>query len=169
VQLVCVVYNFLDMLMHGRAHSELLQEIAPDERGFRSLVQSWFEHSSLYAALQRISRTDAVVVLTTDHGAVRTTRAALVHGDRETSTNLRYKHGRNLRCDSKDAILVTAPKEYGLPPGRLGTNFLFAREDYYFVYPTNYNEYQRQYRDSFQHGGISLDEMILPVATMEPR
>jgi len=167
--LVSVVYNFLDMLVHGRSHSALIKEIAPDEKAFRSLVQSWFVHSTLFETLKRVARTNAVAVLTTDHGAVRGSRAAVVHGDRETSANLRYKLGKNLRCDAKEALLVRDPLSYGLPRSGLGANFLFAKEDFYFVYPTNFNEYQRQYRDSFQHGGISLEEMILPVAIMEPR
>ena len=169
VPLVSVVYNFLDMLVHGRSQSDLLLEIAPDESGFRSLVQSWFEHSSLFEVLKKISRTDAVVVLTTDHGAVKGTRATVVHGDRQTSTSLRYKLGRNLRCDAKDAIKIAAPEEYGLPAEGLGANYIIAKEDFYFVYPTNFNAFQQKYRDSFQHGGISLEEMILPVATLEPR
>ncbi|MBN98092.1 MAG: response regulator [Gemmatimonadetes bacterium] len=169
VPLVSVVYNFLDMLMHGRSHSALLREIAPDEGAFRSLVHSWFVHSSLFAALQQIARTGAVAVLTTDHGSVRGTRAAVVHGDRETSTNLRYKYGKNLRSDNKEALFISAPQQYGLPRSGLGANFIIAKEDFYFVYPTNFNEYQRQYRDSFQHGGISLEEMVLPVAIMEPK
>jgi len=167
--LVSVVYNFLDMLVHGRSHSALIKEIAPDEKAFRSLVQSWFVHSTLFETLKKVARTNAVAVLTTDHGAVRGSRAAVVHGDRETSANLRYKLGKNLRCDAKEALLVRDPLSYGLPRSGLGANFLFAKEDFYFVYPTNFNEYQRQYRDSFQHGGISLEEMILPVAIMEPR
>ena len=157
------------MLVHGRSHSELLKEIAPDESGFRSLVLSWFEHSSLFELLKQLSRTDASVVITTDHGAVRGTRATKVHGDKQTSTSLRYKHGRNLRCDSKDALLITEPEAYGLPSTGLGSNYIIAKEDFYFVYPTNYNEFQRQYKDSFQHGGISLEEMILPVITLSPR
>jgi hypothetical protein len=169
VPLVSVVYNFLDMLMHGRSRSALLKEIAPDEAAFRSLVHSWFAHSSLFEILQQIARTDAVVVLTTDHGSVRGTRAAVVHGDRETSTNLRYKHGKNLRCDARDALYISDPHRYGLPRSGLGANFIIAKEDFYLVYPTNFNEYQRHYKDSFQHGGISLEEMILPVAVMEPK
>ena len=169
VPLAAVVYNFVDMLVHGRSHSELLKEIAPDESGFRSLVLSWFEHSSLFELLKQLSRTDASVVITTDHGAVRGTRATKVHGDKQTSTSLRYKHGRNLRCDSKDALLITEPEAYGLPSTGLGSNYIIAKEDFYFVYPTNYNEFQRQYKDSFQHGGISLEEMILPVITLSPR
>lgn len=169
VPLVSLVYNFLDMLVHGRSHSDLLQEIAPDESAFRSLVHSWFEHSSLFEVLKKVARMDAVVVLTTDHGAVRGTRATIVHGDRQTSTSLRYKHGKNLRCDSKDALLIEDPAGYGLPDTGLGANYIIAKEDFYFVYPTNYNDYQRQYKDSFQHGGISLEEMVLPVVTLEPR
>lgn len=167
--LTAVAYNFLDMLVHGRSHSELLKEIAPDEKAFRSLVESWFAHSTLLEILRQVARTEAVVVLTTDHGSIRSSRATVIHGDRDTSSNLRYKVGRNLRCDGKDALLVRDPKRFGLPVAGLGANFVFAREDFFFVYPTNFNEYQRQYRDSFQHGGISLEEMILPVAVMEPR
>ena len=169
VPLVSVVYNFLDILMHGRSHSALLKEIAPDEGAFRSLVASWFAHSTLFETLQQIARTDAAVVLTTDHGSIKGTRATVVHGDRETSVSLRYKHGKNLRYESKDAVFISKPEQYGLPRFGIGANFIVAKEDFYFVYPTNFNEYQRQYRDSFQHGGISLEEMILPVAVMEPK
>ena len=167
--LVSVVYNFLDMLVHGRAQSELLKEMAPDEKAFRNLVSSWFGHSSLFETLKNIAKTEAVVVLTTDHGAVRSNRAAMVHGDRETSNNLRYKYGRNLRCEEKDSLIINEPESYGLPSMGIGSNFLIAKEDFYFVYPTNFNEYQRQYKDSFQHGGISLEEMILPVAVLESK
>ena len=167
--LVSVVYNFLDMLVHGRSHSELLQEIAPDEKAFRSLVQSWFIHSTLFETLKRVADTGAAVVLTTDHGAVRAGRATMVHGDRQTSPNLRFKFGKNLRCDTKDALHIRNPQTFGLPQSGLGANFIIAREDFYFLYPTNFNEYQRQYKDSFQHGGISLEEMILPIAIMEPK
>ena len=169
VPLVSIVYNFLDLLVHGRSHSALLKEIAPDEAAFRSLVSSWFAHSSLFETLQQVARTEAVVVLTTDHGAIRGTRAAVVHGDRETSTNLRYKNGKNLRVEGKDALFISEPGRYGLPSAGMGANFIVAKEDFYFVYPTNFNEYQRQYKDSFQHGGISLEEMILPVAVLEPK
>lgn len=167
--LVSIVYNFLDMLVHGRAQSELLKEMAPDELAFRDLVKSWFSHSSLFETLKGVARTNAVVVLTTDHGAVRSNRAAMVHGDRDTSSNLRYKYGRNLRCEARDALMIEKPEAYGLPTAGLGSNFIVAKEDFYFVYPTNFNEYQRQYKDSFQHGGISLEEMVLPVAIMEPK
>lgn len=169
VPLVSVVFNFLDILAHGRSESEILQEMAPDEAAFRSLTKSWFSHSNLFEMLKRLARTDSVVVLTSDHGSVLGTRSALVHGDRGTSTNLRYKYGKNLRCDPRQALLIRDPQAYKLPSFGMGTNFLVAKEDYYFVYPTRFHEYRRQYRNSFQHGGISMEEMILPVAVMSPR
>ena len=112
---------------------------------------------------------NTAIVLTTDHGSVRGVRATVAHGDRDTSSNLRYKYGRNLRCEKKDALMISDPQAYGLPSSGLGSNFIVAKEDFYFVYPTSYNEFQRQYKDSFQHGGISLEEMVLPVAIMEPK
>lgn len=166
---VSVVFNFLDMLAHGRSESEILQEISPDEAAFRSLAQSWFSHSSLFEVLKRIALTDAVVVITSDHGSVLCTKAAKVYGNRETSTSLRYKYGRNLRCDPKYAMVLSRPEDYMLPRLGAGASFIIAKEDYYFVYPTHFHEYQRQYRDSFQHGGVSMEEMILPVATLKPR
>jgi len=164
--LLSVVYNFVDILAHGRSESEILQEIAPDEAAFRSLMKSWFVHSHLFELLQNVAGTDTTVVITTDHGSVLGTRGAIVYGKRDTSSNLRYKYGDNLNCDPKQTFLVKDPKEYRLPTWGLATTYLFAREDYYFVYPTNYTEYRRQYKNSFQHGGISLDEMILPVVTL---
>ena len=122
-----------------------------------------------FIVIDKISRMDALVVLTTDHGAVRGRRATVVHGDRQTSPSLRYKRGRNLRCDSKGSLLVAEPLAYGLPEVGLGGHYLIAKEDFFFVYPKNCQEYQRHYRDSFQHGGISLEEMILPMVTLEPR
>lgn len=164
--LVSVVVNFLDMLAHGRSESEILQEMAPNEAAFRSLVRSWFTHSSLFEILRRLAGTDTTVVLTSDHGSVFGTRATMAHGNRETSTNLRYKYGRNLRCDSRHALHIKDPEAYGLPTYGISTNYIIAKEDYYFVYPSRFHEYERQYRGSFQHGGISLEEMALPVVTL---
>ncbi|MBI4532268.1 MAG: PglZ domain-containing protein, partial [Candidatus Latescibacteria bacterium] len=169
VPLVALVFNFLDMLAHGRSESEILQEITPDVAAFRALTTAWFSHSSLLEVLRRIAQTDAVVIITSDHGSLLCTHATLVYGNRETSTNLRYKYGRNLRCDPKHALLMTSPEDYHLPSIGLGGNFIIAKGEYYFVYPTHFHEYQRQYRDSFQHGGISLEEIILPVAIMRPK
>ncbi|HET7225080.1 MAG TPA: bifunctional response regulator/alkaline phosphatase family protein [Candidatus Eisenbacteria bacterium] len=169
VPLVAMVFNFLDILAHGRSESEILQELAPDEAAFRAVMRAWFTHSPLYEILRALAAQDCTVVITTDHGAVLARRAALVYGNRETSTNLRYKFGVNLNCDAKHAIIVRHPADYRLPDDGLNKNYILAREDYYFVYPTRFHEYERQYRGSLQHGGVSVEEMILPLVTLTPR
>ena len=167
--LSAVVVNFVDILAHSRSDSAVLKEIAPDERAYRALTRTWFEHSWLYQAFQQLAKSDCTVVVTTDHGAIRSLHGTKVIGDRETSTALRYKYGRNLKCDERHAIFVRNPEEYGLPSENRSTNFIIAKEDYYFVYPTNYHQYLNKYRDTMQHGGVSLEEMILPVITMKPK
>jgi CheY-like chemotaxis protein len=166
-RLTSIVVNFVDMLAHGRSDSSLLKEIAPDESAYRSLTKSWFLHSSLFGMLRTLSRMKNVtVILTTDHGSIRSLRGAKVLGDREASTNLRYKFGRNLKCEEKTAIFIKNPLDFRLPKRGVATNYIIAREDYYFVYPTDYHRYLNQYRDSFQHGGASMEEMILPVVKL---
>lgn len=167
--LSAIVINFVDILAHSRSDSDVLKEIAPDERAYRALTRTWFEHSWLYQAFMDFSKMDATIVVTTDHGAVRSLHATKVIGDRETSTALRYKYGRNLKCDKRHAIFVKDPETYGLPRRGINTNYIIAKEDYYFVYPTNFHHYQNLYRDTMQHGGASLEEMILPVVTLRPR
>jgi hypothetical protein len=169
-RLTSVVVNFVDMLAHGRSDSALLKEIAPDEAAYRSLTRSWFQHSSLFGMLKTLATQKNVkIILTTDHGSVRCMRGSKVIGDREASANLRFKFGRNLKVDSKQAVFVKSPIEYKLPRGSVTTNYVMAKEDYFFVYPTEYNKYLSQYRDSFQHGGISMEEMILPIVKFEPK
>ncbi|UCE18801.1 MAG: bifunctional response regulator/alkaline phosphatase family protein [Gemmatimonadota bacterium] len=167
--LTAIVFNFVDILSHGRSESEILQEIAPDESALRSLIRSWFIHSELFTILKTASQWDCTVVLTSDHGSVLSTKGTTVYGDRETSTNLRYKYGQNLRCDDKHALHIKKPEEYRLPSIGLHSNFIIAKEDYFFLYPTKYHKYKRQFQGSFQHGGISLEEMILPVAIMRSK
>jgi len=167
--LSAVVVNFVDILAHSRSDSAVLKEIAPDEKAYRALTRTWFEHSWLFQAFQQLAESDCTIVITTDHGAVRSLRPTKVIGDRETSTALRYKYGRNLKCDFKNAIFVKDPETFGLPRDAANTNFIIAKEDYYFVYPTNYNYYVNKYRDTMQHGGVSLEEMLLPVITMRPK
>lgn len=168
--LTAVVVNFLDMIAHGRSDSDLLKEIAPDEPAYRSLTNSWFTHSSLMSTFRTLARVkNAKIVITTDHGSIRTLRGAKVLGDREASTNLRFKFGRNLKVDDKHAIYITNPTDYKLPKRGITTNYIIAKEDYYFVYPTDYHKYLSYYKDTFQHGGISMEEMILPVITMESK
>jgi CheY-like chemotaxis protein len=166
---VAIVFNFLDMLAHGRSESDLLKELAPDESAFRSVMRSWFLHSALFDALKYLAKQDGVVVVTTDHGAVLSRRSALVYGNRETSTNLRFKFGTNLTCEAKQAIHIKDPRRFRLPAEGMHKSYIIAKEDFYFVYPTRFHEYENKYRGSFQHGGISVEEMILPVATLTPR
>jgi len=165
-----VVVNFLDMIAHGRSDSDILKEIAPDEAAYRSLTNSWFIHSSLFGTFKSIAKMDNVkIVVTTDHGSIRSLRGAKVLGDREASTNLRFKYGRNLKVDEKHAVFIKNSEDYKLPRRGVTINYIIAKEDYYFVYPTDYHKYLTYYKDTFQHGGISMEEMILPVITMEPK
>jgi CheY-like chemotaxis protein len=168
--LTAIVVNFVDMLAHSRSDYPILKEIAPDESAYRSLTNTWFTHSSLLSMFRQIARTpDATVIVTTDHGSVRCLRGSKVLGDRETSTNLRYKYGRNVKAEARQALYIKNADEYKLPRRGMTVNYVIAKEDYYFVYPTDYNKYLTYYRDSFQHGGMSLEELVLPVITMKPR
>lgn len=168
--LMAVVVNFLDMLVHGRSDSDLIKEIAPDESAFRSLTNSWFIHSSLFGTFRQIAKMrKAKVIVTTDHGSIISNRASKVLADKETSKNLRFKYGRNLKVDEKTAFIINSPSRLKLPKAGLTTNYIFAKEDYYFIYPTEYHKYLNYYKGTFQHGGISMEEMILPVITMETK
>lgn len=168
--LTAVVINFLDMIAHGRSDSTLLKEIAPDEPAYRSLTNSWFSHSSLLGTFKKIaSIPNSKILLTTDHGSLRCLRGAKVLGDKEASHNLRFKYGRNLKADSKQAVFVKNPEDYKLPNLGVTVNYIIAKEDYYFIYPTEYHKYLTQYKDTFLHGGISMEEVILPVVVMESK
>ena len=159
----------MDIFAHNRSTSDLLKEIVPDEAAFRSLTRSWFEHSFLFRILRYLAHQDVTVIMTSDHGSIRSMRGAKVIGDRETSTNLRYKFGKNIKCDDKYAMLVKNPADFRLPSRGLNINYLISKEDFYFVYPTNYHKYLNYYKDSFQHGGVSMEEMILPVIKLDPK
>jgi hypothetical protein len=163
------VYNFVDTLVHSRSDSDILKEIAPDVPAFRALTRTWFEHSALHDIFKILAEQDVVIVITSDHGAVRALRDAKVHGDRDTSTSLRYKYGRNLNAEENATFFINDPKAYKLPSPGIVNNYIIAKEDYYFVYPTNYHHYQSRYKDSFLHGGASMEEMILPIATLRPK
>ncbi|OQX95984.1 response regulator [candidate division KSB1 bacterium 4572_119] len=167
--LLAVVFNFIDFLAHSRSDSEVLKEIAPDESAFRSLTKSWFEHSIFLKILSKLAKLGNTIIITSDHGSIRSLRGAKVIGDRETSTNLRYKFGKSLKCDPKYAINIKKPVDYQLPQKGINTNYLIAKEDYYFVYPTDYHHYLNYYKDTFQHGGVSMEEVILPVIKLEAK
>ncbi|MCZ6675918.1 MAG: response regulator [Candidatus Poribacteria bacterium] len=169
ISLSALVVNFIDILTHQRSQSDVLQQIAPDESAFRSLTKSWFAHSALFEILKIVAAQDATVVLTSDHGSVLCNRPSRAFGNRETSTSLRFKVGTSLGCDMDQAIYIDNPKQYRLPAESSSKNYIIAKEDYYFVYPNQFNEYTRQFRGGFQHGGISTGELIIPVITMTPR
>lgn len=169
VRLVAAVYNFLDIMAHGRAQSAILKELAPDVAAFRSLMRSWFEHSTLFEVLKILARRDTTVIITTDHGSTLCRKASTIKGNRDTSSNVRYKYGDNLGVDEKAVFLMKEPEEYMLPRQSAIENYAITTESHYLVYPTNYHEYERLYRGSFQHGGISLEELIVPFAVLRPR
>lgn len=169
VSIAALVVNFIDILTHKRSQIDILQQISPDESAFRSLTRSWFAHSALFEILKIISRKNVTIVLTSDHGSILSNRASKAYGNRDTSTSLRFKTGNNLGCDPNEAVYISDPKDYKLPGGSIGKNYILAKEDYYFVYPNQYHEYKRQFKGGFQHGGISMEEMILPCVFMRPR
>ncbi|MDK9699371.1 MAG: bifunctional response regulator/alkaline phosphatase family protein [bacterium] len=168
-QMTGLVFNFVDQVAHTRSASAIVRDMVPDEAAYRDVVRNWYRHSTLPNLLEAFAKAGTIVVITSDHGSTRGRRPTKVLADREASSGLRYKYGRNLKADRKGALLIDRPDDYMLPRRGINTTYLIAREDYFFVYPTNSNQHAAQYRDSFQHGGISLEELVLPVATLTPR
>ncbi|GAC1417431.1 MAG: PglZ domain-containing protein [Flavisolibacter sp.] len=161
-----IVYNFVDMLSHARTEMEVLKELAGDEVSYRSITASWFEHSPLHQALKKISDKNIKIILATDHGSVRVKTPVKVLGDKQTTANLRYKHGRNLSYNPKEVLAFKDPKDAGLPTPTINSSFIFGGEDVFLCYPNNYNHYVNYYKNTFQHGGVSLEEMIVPIIQM---
>lgn len=164
-----VVYNFVDMLSHARTEMEVLKELAVDEAAYRSLTLSWFEHSPLLDMVKYLASKKVSIIFTTDHGSIRVQNPSKVVGDRNTNTNLRYKTGRNLQYEKHEVLEIKNPAEAFLPRTNLSSSFIFAKENKFFAYPNNFNYYVNYYRDTFQHGGISLEEMLIPFAYLKPR
>ncbi|HZH80411.1 MAG TPA: PglZ domain-containing protein, partial [Gemmatimonadales bacterium] len=165
-----LVFNFVDQLTHGRSESAILYEVARDEAALRSLTRTWFERSPILAALREAERRGVTVLLTTDHGSIHCETPATVYAKRDATANLRYKFGEDLKSeDAQAAIQVEDLKGFGLPGMGLGVRLLLATSDRFFVYPTKLREYQARYRGSFLHGGVTPEEMILPVALLTPR
>lgn len=161
-----IVYNFIDMLSHARTEMEVLKELAGDEKAYRSLTRSWFLNSPLWSALQKISKKDVRLFITTDHGTIRVKQSSRVMADRDVTSNLRYKSGKNLQFDSKDVFLISDPEKFGLPMPNVSSRYIFAKEDKFFLYPNNFNYYNNFFSNTFQHGGVSLEEIICPVVTL---
>lgn len=170
VPLNTFVYNFVDTLVHSRSDSDVLRELAPDTGAFRTLADSWFQHSTLLQLFRELAGQNVRIVVTTDHGSIRAMRDTKVFADRHAASSLRYKYGRGLNADNPShVLLIDRPADYQLPSDPQVNSYLIAKEDFYFVYPTQYHKYQNKYRDTFQHGGISMEEMILPIATLTPK
>jgi hypothetical protein len=169
-QVVACVFNFVDLLTHGRSENAILMEVARDVPALRSLTKQWFEQSSAYRVLREAASRGVPTVLTTDHGSIHCERPVTIFARRDATSNLRYKFGLDLRAEDPKAVYsLTSEKALRFPPGKMATNYLLALEDYFFVYPTKLREYQARYRGSFLHGGVSPEEMILPIAVMQPR
>lgn len=164
-----IVYNFLDILSHARTETEIIRELTEDEAAFRSLTRSWFEHSDLYTILKMLSEKGHTVIITSDHGTIRVDNPIKIIGDRETSTNLRYKTGRNLNYNPKEVFEITRPEEAQLPQGNLTSTYVFATGHDFFSYHNNANKYIRYYKNTFQHGGISMEEMLVPFIVLRPK
>lgn len=164
-----IVLNFIDMLSHARTDSRMIRELASSDAAYRSLTESWFRHSSALELFRRIAARDCKIVLTTDHGTIRVDTPVKVIGDRNTNTNLRYKLGKNLDYPSKQVYDVRRPDRLGLPSPNVSTAYIFATNRDFFAYPNNYNYYVQYYTGTFQHGGISLEEMIVPLVTLTPK
>ena len=164
-----IVYNFLDILSHARTETEIIRELTEDEAAFRALTRSWFEYSDLFTILKLLSERGHTVIITSDHGTIRVDNPVKIIGDRETSTNLRYKSGRNLSYDPKQMFVVTKPEEVQLPQSNISSTYVFAYGSDFLVYPNNSNQFIRHYRNTFQHGGISMEEMIVPFIVLKPK
>ena len=161
-----VVFNFIDMLSHARTESKMVRELANNESAYRSITLSWFRHSVIADFFRQLAQSDYKVIVTTDHGSIRCTQPVKIVGDRNTNTNLRYKLGKNLSYDDKNLFTIKDPRKALLPAPNLSTSYVFATGDAFFAYPNNYNYYVSYYRDTFQHGGISMEEMIVPLITL---
>jgi DNA-binding response OmpR family regulator len=157
-----IVYNFVDMLSHARTEMEIIRELADDEKAYRSITVSWFQHSPLYEIIKWLGEKDVNVIITTDHGSIKVTNPVKVLGDRNTNTNLRYKTGKALKFEKNEAFEVKNPSDAYLPRMNVSSSYVFCRSDGFFAYPNNYNYYVNYYKNTFQHGGISLEEMLVP-------
>lgn len=160
-----IVFNFVDMLSHARTDMQMIRELANDDAAYRSLTLSWFEHSPLLELIKKLAQKRVKLIITTDHGTIRVKTPSKVIGDRSTNTNLRYKQGKNLNYNAKEVFLIKNPHDAKLPKVNISSNYIFAKEDQYFVYQNNYNQFVNYYNETFQHGGISMEEMIIPIVT----
>ena len=167
VDLLALVINFVDILGHSRSESNILKEMIPDESAYRQAICSWLENAWLMNVLEEISTWGHSVFLTSDHGSTMVKKPIQIIGDRQTSTGIRYKYGRNIKMPDKTGINISDPEKYLLPKHDMNTNYLIAKSGNYFIYPNEYHKFANRYKNSFQHGGISLEEMVVPIAELK--
>ncbi len=167
--LTVIVYNFVDMLSHSKTEMDVIKELASNDKAYRSLTQSWFKNSPLLEIIQQAQTMGLKLIITTDHGTINVKQPSKVVGDRETSANLRYKTGRSLTYEDKNVLAAKDPKKIYLPSINMSSSYIFAKNDFFFAYPNNYNHYVSYYRNTYQHGGVSLEEMVIPFVVLEPR
>jgi len=167
--LTVIVYNFVDMLSHSKTEMDVIKELADDDKAYRSLTKSWFQNSPLIEIIQKAQELGQKLIITTDHGTINAKVPTKVIGDKNISSNLRYKTGKSLSYNEKDVYAVKNPKDICLPTINMNSSFIFAKEDLFFAYPNNYNHFVKYYKNTYQHGGISLEEMIIPCAILDPK
>jgi len=167
--LTCIVYNFVDMISHAKSEMEIIKELASDNKAYRSLTLSWFKNSPLFEIIKKSQLYNYKLIITTDHGTVNVNKPVEVIGDKETSLNLRYKTGKSLKYSKKNVFEMNDPEKFGLPKLSMNHNYIFSKGSGYFIYPKNFNYFAKMYEDSFQHGGISMEEMILPFIVLDPK
>jgi hypothetical protein len=164
-----VVYNFVDMISHAKTEMEVIKELASTDKAYRSLTKSWFENTMLLDIIKTAQQKGYRLIVTTDHGTINVEQPAKIIGDRETSTNIRYKTGRRLKTEDKHVFMVENPKSIGLPTINMSSSFAFAKNNYYLIYPSRYHHFVNYFRNTYQHGGISLEEICIPFAVFSPK
>jgi hypothetical protein len=164
-----IVYNFVDMLSHARTDVEVIKELADDEVAYRSLTHSWLEHSPLMDLIRFAADKKAHIILTTDHGSIKILNPTKVVGEKALNVNLRYKIGKSMNYEKRDVFEIKKPIEAFLPKIHLSSTYIFVKENKFFAYPNNFNQYVNLYKNTFQHGGISLEEMLIPIITLSPK
>ncbi|MCM4156081.1 bifunctional response regulator/alkaline phosphatase family protein [Gramella sp. AN32] len=167
--LTVLVYNFVDMLSHSKTEMEVIKELASNDKSYRSLTQSWFKNSPLLEIIQKAQQLGFKLIITTDHGTINVKNPSKVIGDKNTSLNLRYKTGRSLTYEKKEVLAIEDPKSVYLPTINMSSSYIFAKEDLFFAYPNNFNHYVSYYKNTYQHGGISLEEVVIPFVVLNPK